>query len=236
MSSQNKINNVTLADRIISNSHRLFDNCEATCVLMPNHPEAWYVLIRGIQPLQTDVFDELWDDHPDERKKTAMGFENRYSQFYTIDGVNNHFSYSGMTSVAKSITEGSVVESFLNTTHQLMSGEDDISPIEECHNSILVNWYDKEHTIGSHSDDERDHIRGLPIFSFSTGGTRRFVFHPVGGGGMCGEVFLNNGDLLVMGGKMQRFFKHSVPAVRKKDPETGRRINVTVRGFKTKVY
>ena len=76
---------------------------------------------------------------------------------------------------------------------------------------------------------------GLPIFSYSLspGGARRFVFHKKGGGPAVEELVLNNGDLLVMGGSMQKYFKHSVPALRKNETfGKVKRINLTVRGIR----
>jgi len=49
------------------------------------------------------------------------------------------------------------------------------------YNSCLVNWDEPSHTIGSHADDEVNHLANHPIFSFSAGGTRRFCFHPIAG-------------------------------------------------------
>ena len=102
------------------------------------------------------------------------------------------------------------------------------------YNAVLMNWYEPDHTIGSHADDESNLEADLPIFSYSAGGTRRFCFHPKAGGALVLDLLLESGDLLVMGGAMQQTHKHSVPKIRKNlDTFVPRnRINFTVRAFK----
>ena len=86
--------------------------------------------------------------------------------------------------------------------------------------------------MGLHSDDEADHIPGLPIFSISWGGERRFQFQNKALTKLSHYVYLNEGDLLLMGGTCQQTHKHGVPAQLKKDPPTSNRINFTVRAFR----
>ena len=51
------------------------------------------------------------------------------------------------------------------------------------------------------------------------------------------DLKLKDGDLIVMGGNLQRTHEHEVPPIRKRDPFTGRtpalpgRMNLTVRAF-----
>jgi len=50
------------------------------------------------------------------------------------------------------------------------------------------------------------------------------------------EIYLENGDLLIMGGKCQDTHKHEIPKLRiTKDPPTSNRINWTIRAFDTKM-
>ena len=114
------------------------------------------------------------------------------------------------------------------------------------YNGCLQNWYEPIDTIGRHSDDEKSMKQGLPIFSLSWGGPRRFVFYrrqrenqqqtntntSSKGDKQKVELLLEDGDLLVMGGTCQDTHKHEVPKVRVTlDPLTSRRINWTVRSF-----
>jgi alkylated DNA repair dioxygenase AlkB len=135
----------------------------------------------------------------------------------------------------------------------------------------LTNYYEVEHDISKHSDDEGQLVNGAPIFSLSWGGRRRFRLHrkkPEGGQKEFVEMEFvlgtvpnptqsdgirpwystqshtihafsttrtrthsGDGDLLIMGGALQKTHKHDVPPHRKKDPPSGRRINFTARSF-----
>mmetsp|Transcript_20422 Transcript_20422/g.29115 ORF Transcript_20422/g.29115 Transcript_20422/m.29115 type:complete len:111 (-) Transcript_20422:961-1293(-) len=96
-----------------------------------------------------------------------------------------------------------------------------------------------EHTIASHSDDERSMKNQSPIFSLSWGGPRRFVVRPKTTSSnkysncSCADITLHSGDLLVMGGSLQQTHTHEIPKWRKtKDLYVPtRRINWTVRAF-----
>lgn len=110
---------------------------------------------------------------------------------------------------------------------------------------ICKNWYEPEHHIGLHSDDEKTLKKDIPIFSLSWGGSRRFIFHPkqhLNSDKSASiknnksilnknELILNDGDLLIMGGSTQVTHKHEVPKLRVKDPPSSRRINWTIRAF-----
>lgn len=97
-------------------------------------------------------------------------------------------------------------------------------------NYLLLNYYKTgADYIGYHRDSEVLQDSDL-IGSLSLGGTRRFLI------GDCSkkkllELELNNGDLMVMDGSMQRKYKHSVPKTVKK---VDGRINLTFRKAKTK--
>lgn len=97
------------------------------------------------------------------------------------------------------------------------------------YSGILVNWYpDGDHYIGAHSDDERDLVKGAPIYSFSFGATRTFRFHEKKGGSKVMDVPLNDGTMVAMCGDCQKEFKHSVPKTKSCN---NMRINLTVRAF-----
>jgi alkylated DNA repair dioxygenase AlkB len=100
---------------------------------------------------------------------------------------------------------------------------------------MLLNWYqDGQHTIGKHSDDERQLVPGSPIYSFSYGQQRDFKIaskpkspHQI----ETITLSLPGNSLLMMGGEMQKWYTHEVPK-RALSRCPGRRINVTVRHFK----
>jgi hypothetical protein len=53
-----------------------------------------YVLIRSLFALEREEFKAFWATHPDERKRTRTGLENRWSRFFNSDG-GGKFRYSG---------------------------------------------------------------------------------------------------------------------------------------------
>lgn len=107
-------------------------------------------------------------------------------------------------------------------------------------NAMLVNWYmNGEHYIGPHSDDERELHPRSAIFSLSLGQIRTFRIREKRGatagtvGAVVKDVTLRDGDWVVMGGAMQREFKHEVPKVSgARGRAMGARVNITLRMFK----
>ena len=81
--------------------------------------------------------------------------------------------------------------------------------------------------MGWHSDDEKLYGDRPVIASVSLGASRDFMVRPRGGReGPQWKFTLEDGDLLVMDGDMQRHFQHSVP---RRKRAAGRRINLTFR-------
>jgi alkylated DNA repair dioxygenase AlkB len=98
------------------------------------------------------------------------------------------------------------------------------------YNSLLANWYrDGRDAMGMHADDEpelgpsREDVR---IASISLGERRRFVIAPRRKDGERRVLELGEGDLLVMGGTTQRWFRHGVPRTAR---PVGARLNLTLR-------
>lgn len=205
---------------------------------MPSAATSWIIHARGLVKVSPDAFRAEWELHPTEYKKVLTGRENRWSRFFSR-GELRSFQYSGQKSMAFDVSHPSCppsVPRFLDLANQLVKQMEEVTKgptsTDYTFNACLVNWYEPSHTIAAHADDERQHKRGAPIFSFSSGGTRRFVVRSIMGGGPELEVLLRDGDLLVMGGTMQSTHKHEVPKIRRKDTFAPRpRINYTVRAF-----
>ena len=100
-------------------------------------------------------------------------------------------------------------------------------------NSCLQNWYEPDHWLGDHRDDERALVPSAPVASVSWGAARRFTLKPRkkmpasleadAADAVALEPYLGDGDLLVMGGACQQTHVHGVPKRRKKDEgEPGR--------------
>lgn len=93
-------------------------------------------------------------------------------------------------------------------------------------NACLLNLYhDGTEGMGWHSDDEPEMKPGAPIASVSFGAARRFSFrHKITKEKI--SLDLTSGSVLLMKGKTQTHWQHSLPPTKK---EKGQRINLTFR-------
>ena len=98
-------------------------------------------------------------------------------------------------------------------------------------NSVLLNYYRTGcDNIGWHADDEKILGENPTIASLSLGANRRFVIkHKYRKDLPKYEYRLENGDLLIMSGPTQHFWKHQIPKTRKPIKP---RINLTFRKIK----
>jgi alkylated DNA repair dioxygenase AlkB len=104
---------------------------------------------------------------------------------------------------------------------------------EYTYNGALVNLYiDGNDSVSLHADDEYNLFPGAPILSFSFGASRVFQ---IKANPDASEVLMpsykvktEHDMLVVMGGDLQKSFKHQVPKTKLK---VDWRINVTVRAF-----
>ena len=93
-------------------------------------------------------------------------------------------------------------------------------------NSCLLNYYPSgEDGMGYHADDERELGEQPIIASLSLGATRKFVFKHKKTQDKV-ELYLESGQLIVMHGETQSFWKHSITKTKK--AATGR-ISLTFR-------
>jgi alkylated DNA repair dioxygenase AlkB len=93
-------------------------------------------------------------------------------------------------------------------------------------NSVLVNFYrDGRDSMGWHSDDEPELGVAPRIWSVSLGASRRFLLRHRSSGQRV-EVGLGHGSLLVMAGRCQQCWQHSLP---KTSRPVGARVNLTFR-------
>lgn len=93
-------------------------------------------------------------------------------------------------------------------------------------NSCLLNYYPSgEDGMGYHADDERELGEQPVIASLSLGATRKFVFKHKKTQDKV-ELYLESGQLIVMHGETQSFWKHSITKTKK---VTTGRISLTFR-------
>lgn len=84
--------------------------------------------------------------------------------------------------------------------------------------NITLAWYrDGRDSVAPHGDRIGRLCEDAVIAIVSVGAPRRFLLHPVAGGRSL-AFSLGWGDLLVMGGRCQRTWLHSVPKLARADP------------------
>jgi alkylated DNA repair dioxygenase AlkB len=103
----------------------------------------------------------------------------------------------------------------------------------EKYNGILINWYqDGNHYISKHRDIENGLKKGCTIFSLSFGATRKFRIRKYSDGSIVQDLNLDNGIIIIMGGKMQQHYTHEIVKIAgNKGANVGSRINFTCRVF-----
>jgi alkylated DNA repair dioxygenase AlkB len=75
---------------------------------------------------------------------------------------------------------------------------------------LWMNWYrDNNDGTGWHADRPANRLDETVIPVLSLGATRRFLIRP--GGGPSKTIVTHGGDLVVMGGRCQKDYQHSVP-------------------------
>ena len=101
-------------------------------------------------------------------------------------------------------------------------------------NHIVLNRYrDGRDHMSLHADNEPELGRNPVIAAVSLGATRTLRIvpkHKRGQRKLSQNIVLENGSLLIMGGRMQHTWRHSVP----KNKDTNERINITFRYLKGK--
>lgn len=199
-------------------------------VYLTGNSSSWYILAKAWLPSPSPArFKQEWEKHPKDRHTLKLFGrtvqEKRWSQAWGVS-----YSYSGATNEARPLDESEMVQLLLKRANELtteLQTETDTDPYNGC----LQNWYKPDDTIGLHADDEKAMRQEYPIFSLSWGGTRRFLLRERKSKKKT-ELWLEDGDLLVMGGTCQVTHQHEVPKRRvTMDPPTSDRINWTIRAF-----
>jgi alkylated DNA repair dioxygenase AlkB len=79
---------------------------------------------------------------------------------------------------------------------------------------LWMNWYrDNADGTGWHADRPANKLDEAVIPVLSLGAPRRFLIRPAGGG-PSKAIAVHGGDLIVMGGRCQKDYQHSVPKQR----------------------
>jgi alkylated DNA repair dioxygenase AlkB len=176
-----------------------------------------------------EEFTSLLREHPTVHNKVKVfGKEHDIPRFERLYGTKP-YSYSGITRMPEPVIPPLV--------QRCLDYAKEHHKPEEQWNGALVNWYmSRHHSIGAHSDDERDLVSGAPILSFSFGGARTFRIKKRKHVKETDakeklDIQTGHGMILAMCGNMQKEFTHEVTKTAKPvEP----RINITIRAFREK--
>lgn len=156
--------------------------------------------------------EELYfNEEPEIVVRGKVCHQRRDVAFYS--DCSSGYSYSGRVAESYPLTE---------QLRELMIAVNEYCVTE--FNGILANKYrNGDKYIGMHSDDERE-LSGGMVVSLSFGATRTFRVHKDGRKYL--DVPLEDGDMLIMEGRFQEMFKHSIPQEKR---VMGERISLTFR-------
>lgn len=194
--------------------------------LMPDG-SSWIEYYPDVLKLTPEEYTHLWNLHPEERATFQMYGKtkqmHRWNQSY-----GRSYAFSGQVARAAEGETPEIVQRCMGiaNSHESLQGS------EHAFNMSLVNWYkDGMDYISFHSDDERQLIAREPIVCFSFGAARKFRLVPKEGveGGVKADLFLEDGSMIVMGGRCQETHKHSIPTSTRVSRS---RVSVTLRKFK----
>ena len=157
-----------------------------------DYPSAlYYALLTGL-PWQSDIVTLFGKTHVTTRQIVWMG------------DSDNSYQYSGHTRQAIAWTD-TVFHVKHHVEKELLKIGIDVN-----FNSCLLNYYPSgDEGMGYHADDEKE-LGDQPIIaSLSLGATRKFVFKHKKTQDKV-ELYLESGQLIVMHGDTQNFWKHTV--------------------------
>ena len=181
---------------------------------------------------QPTAFRDLMEYIPAERNTIKMygktsavpRFEAVFGKDYTFAGKPHKAIVDFPPPIKELLDYANSIRSFWTT-----------NPSNPKFNGAVVNFYiDESHYIGAHSDSEKGIQEDSPVFSASFGTDRYFKITSKGNNNTQLQLEqplvlkLADRDICVMGGRMQKNFKHEILKVRKGDWE-GPRINITFR-------
>ena len=187
------------------------------------HGDSW-IEVHPIIPDKIQVsekkYKKLWKEHPEEFPTGKM-----YGRTITFPRWQQ--SYGKTLRFAGKDSEGKPIKN--KYMKKLLRWVKKHSKLK--FNSLFVNWYeDGNHYIGEHADKTQQLVKDSPIYSFSFGQEREFVIRSKDKT-YKKVITMKNNSLIIMGGEMQKYYKHAVPKRSvKKCPRS--RINISFRLFK----
>jgi alkylated DNA repair dioxygenase AlkB len=194
-------------------------------IYLDKNKASWIKIIKLYPPdgLTFDEFEQLWKHKPAEKHKIILRGNlqecPRYTKVYLKPYYFSRMNHEIDTNMPDRIL--CLLENYAKKLNPDL-------------NQSLVNWYESDGCIGKHSDDEGQLKKNSEIFSFSFGpATRTFVLEPkIKNENIRYKIRLEHNTLVIMGGKCQENYLHSVPRSRSiKSTLDERRLNITFRCF-----
>ena len=193
------------------------------------HGNSWIIIIPKIDSrieMSEEEYQELWSMRPQKRAHGKIfGKEIDFPRWHATFGQT--YKFKGMEEDAIEITHP-----YLKKIMKWVRGHSEILYGErQNYRQLLVNWYGNgDDYIGAHTDAEPMLKENSAIYSFSFGQERDFVIKSKDKTYRKVIKMLHN-SVIIMGGEMQKYYKHSVPKRTTKTCNKSR-INMTMRLFK----
>lgn len=183
--------------------------------------KSWIKIIPNFYKLTKEQFESIWNLIPTEPSHIFLhGKETKIPRMQSLFDETTYY-FSGRTVSPRKLDNPILIDILQKIS---------LMEPEYKYTGVFVNWYrNGDDYISYHSDNEKDLVQGAPIFSLSFGETRNFKIKNIKNDKVI-DYELKDGMLLIMGGDMQKEFKHSVPKSKKK---MGRRLNLTFRSFQS---
>lgn len=191
-----------------------------------------YVLHEpGSIQIDPRVFEDMWQ-FSDTIASTPNPMNPKYMIKRKQCTFGAQYNFAGQKSLSIPKEQWPSLVSLVLEDVRIRSGSND-------YNVVHTNWYpDGSAGLDPHADDERDMIPNRDIYSYTflsePGNPRGFQIYTMDDVKKpILNVFLDHGDLLVMCGGMQKCFKHGVKKSLAKKFHNQKRINMTVRAWKS---
>jgi len=175
-----------------------------------------------------DEFSELWNIY-DLIESTPNPINQKYMVKRKQCTFGAQYNFAGQQSKQFDGKLPAIVSKVLNDVKN--------KPYGYMYNVVHANFYpDGSAGLMPHSDDESEHVKGMPIYSYTfiscPGNPRGFQIYDKTNSQQVNEFMLDHGDLLIMGRNMQKYYKHGVKKSAAKKFKDLKRVNLTVRAWK----
>jgi alkylated DNA repair dioxygenase AlkB len=194
------------------------------------YPDAWLEHTPKAIASDSELFEELWklwDVIP--YTPNPMNKKTNINRKQATFGAS--YSFGAQKSFKVDIPEAqwpNIVSKVLEDVKRLSGSEK--------YKIVHVNWYpDGAAGLAPHSDNDSQMVPGMSIYSYTflsePGNPRGFQVYDKTNSKQLHDLQLDDGDLVVMSGEMQRGFTHGVKKSAAKRFKNLKRINLTVRAW-----